>query len=109
MWRTMTFGLRLDFADASAFGGWHPRSPDACGACLSQADLAERADVSRQTLMSIEGGALSIRFADVARLLWVLDDVALQTALASAAQDAVYQEPARTSLPRSKRRGKGEA
>lgn len=76
---------------------------------LSQADLAERADVSRQTLMSIEGGALSTRFADVARLMWVLDDVGLQTALASAAQDAVYQEAARTSLPRSKRRGKGQA
>lgn len=76
---------------------------------LSQADLAERADVSRQTLMAIEGGALSTRFADVARLLWVLDDLALQTALASAAQDAVYQEAARTSLPRAKRRSRGEA
>lgn len=76
---------------------------------ISQADLAARADLSRQTLMAIEAGALSTRFADVARLLWVLDDVGLQTALASAAQDSVYQEAVRTSLPRSKRRGRSEA
>jgi transcriptional regulator with XRE-family HTH domain len=76
---------------------------------ISQADLAARADLSRQTLMAIEAGALSTRFADVARLLWVLDDTGLQAALANAAQDPVYQEAVRTSLPRSKRRGGSEA
>ena len=42
---------------------------------LTQVELAERADISRLTLMSIEAGALTSRFADVARLLWALDDV----------------------------------
>ena len=67
---------------------------------LTQVELAERADISRLTLMSIEAGALTSRFADVARLLWALDDVSLQAALATAAQDAVFQEAARNSLSR---------
>lgn len=73
---------------------------------LSQADLAERADISRQTLMAIEAGALSTRFADVARVLWALDDVSLQRALASAAEDEAYQDAVRSRLPRFKRRAK---
>jgi transcriptional regulator with XRE-family HTH domain len=73
---------------------------------LTQADLAGRADIGRLTVIAIEAGALSTRFADVARLLWVLDDLSLQTALASAAQDAVYQEAARAKLPRFTRRRK---
>ena len=66
---------------------------------LTQAELAERADISRLTLISIEGGALSSRFVDVARLLWALDDVSLQATLATAAQDPAYQEAARSNLP----------
>ena len=50
--------------------------------------------MSRWTLMALEAGALSSRSADIARLLWALDDQALQTALASAAHDPVYQEAA---------------
>lgn len=72
---------------------------------LTQADLAERADMSRLTLLSIEAGALSTRFSDVARLLWALDNVSLQTALADAARDSVYQDAVRAHLPRFKRRG----
>ena len=71
---------------------------------LTQADLSARADISRLTLMAIERGALSSRFAHVARLLWALDDQALQTALASAAQDSVYQEAARALFPKSRKR-----
>ncbi|MFY7941303.1 MAG: helix-turn-helix domain-containing protein [Burkholderiaceae bacterium] len=71
---------------------------------LTQADLAARADMSRLTLMAIEGGSLSSRLADMARLLWALDDQALQTALATAAQDPVYQEAARARFPRSRKR-----
>jgi transcriptional regulator with XRE-family HTH domain len=71
---------------------------------LTQADLAERADISRLTLIAIEGGALSSRFAHVARLLWALDDQALQTALANAAQDPIYQDAARARFPRSRKR-----
>jgi transcriptional regulator with XRE-family HTH domain len=76
---------------------------------LTQAELAERADISRLTLMSIEAGALSSRFADVARLLWALDDVSLQTALATAAQDFAYQEAIRSNLPRFRFRRKKES
>lgn len=68
---------------------------------LTQAELAERADISRLTLMSIEAGALSSRLVDVARLLWALDDLSLQAALATAAEDLTYQEAARNSLPRA--------
>jgi transcriptional regulator with XRE-family HTH domain len=75
---------------------------------LTQAELAERADISRLTLMSIEAGELSSRFADVARLLWALDEFSLQSALATAAQDAAYQEAARSRLPHAlSRRRKG--
>ncbi len=73
---------------------------------LTQADLAARADIGRLTLIAIEAGSLSTRFADVARLLWALDDVSLQAALASAAQDAAYQEAVRAHLPRFIRRTK---
>jgi len=73
---------------------------------LTQADLATRSDISRLTLMSIEAGALSTRFSDVARVLWALDDVSLQTSLASAAQDPAYQDAVRSSLPRFSRRSK---
>jgi transcriptional regulator with XRE-family HTH domain len=73
---------------------------------LTQAELAERADMSRLTLMSIEAGALSSRFADVARLLWALDDVSLQAAMATAAQDPAFQEAARANLPRYSSRRK---
>lgn len=76
---------------------------------LTQAELAERADISRLTLMSIEGGALSSRFVDVARLLWALDDVSLQVAMASAAQDAAFQEAARAKLPRFTSRRKKDS
>ena len=77
---------------------------------LTQAELAERADISRLTLMSIEAGALSSRFVDVARLLWALDDVSLQVAMATAAQDPAYQEAVRSKLPRfSSRRKKDSA
>lgn len=71
---------------------------------LTQADLAQRAELSRATLIEIEKGGLRTRFADVARLLWALDDVALQSALASAAEDPVYQEAVRASLPHFARR-----
>lgn len=75
---------------------------------LTQVELAERADINRLTLMAIEGGALSSRFVDVARLLWALDDVSLQSALASAAQDPAYQDAVRSKLPRfASRRKKG--
>jgi transcriptional regulator with XRE-family HTH domain len=70
---------------------------------LTQADLAERAEISRLTLMAIEAGVLSSRFADIARLLWALDDQSLQ-AMAHAAQDEVYQDAIRSHLPRFKRR-----
>lgn len=73
---------------------------------LTQAELAERADISRLTLMSIEAGALSSRFVDVARLLWALDEVSLQSALATAAQDPAFQEAARSKLPRFSTRRK---
>ncbi|RZL40591.1 MAG: helix-turn-helix domain-containing protein [Rubrivivax sp.] len=71
---------------------------------LTQKELAERAAISRLTLMSIEAGGLSARFADVARLLWALDDVSLQSALADAAQDLTYQDAVRSKLPRFARR-----
>ena len=71
---------------------------------LTQADLAARADISRPTLSAIEAGALSSRFADVARLLWALDETGLQSALASAAQDPAYQEAARAHIPGARRR-----
>jgi len=71
---------------------------------ITQSDLAARADISRPTLSAIEAGALSSRFADIARLLWALDDVSLQTALASAAQDPAYQEAARAHIPLATRR-----
>ena len=73
---------------------------------LTQAELAERADISRLSLIAIEAGALSSRFADVARLLWALDDSSLQAALAAAAQDPMYQEAVRSKLPRFVRRTK---
>lgn len=76
---------------------------------LTQAELAERANVSRLTLMSIEAGALSSRFADVARLLWALDDQSLQAAMATAAQDPAYQEAVRDKLPRFTRRKRDES
>ena len=76
---------------------------------LTQADLAERADISRLTLIAIEAGALSSRFADVARLLWALDDLSLQAALGSAAQDPAYQEAVRSKLPRFASRRKPQA
>ena len=76
---------------------------------LTQAELAERADMSRLTLMTIEAGALSSRFVDVARLLWALDDVSLQSALAAAAQDSAYQEAVRSKLPRFSSRRKKES
>lgn len=72
---------------------------------LTQSELALRAEISRLTLMAIEAGTLSSRFADVARLLWALDEGSLQTALASAAQDLAYQDAARANLPRFARRG----
>ncbi|HSV36116.1 MAG TPA: helix-turn-helix transcriptional regulator [Ramlibacter sp.] len=71
---------------------------------LTQAELAERADMSRSTLIEIEKGGLRTRFADIARLLWALDDMALQSTLASAAEDPVYQEAVRANLPRFARR-----
>lgn len=76
---------------------------------MTQADLAERADISRLTLIGIEAGTLGSRFADVARLLWVLDDQSLQNALASAAQDAAYQDAVRQHLPRFASRRKKAA
>lgn len=76
---------------------------------LTQAELAERAFISRLTLMAIEAGALSSRFADVARLLWALDDISLQSALATAAQDPAYQEASRANLPRFSSRRKKAA
>lgn len=76
---------------------------------LTQAELAERTDMSRLTLMSIEGGALSSRFVDVARILWALDDVSLQAAMATAAQDPAFQEAARANLPRYASRRKKDS
>lgn len=76
---------------------------------LTQAELAKRADMSRLTLMSIEGGALSSRFVDVARLLWALDDVCLQATMATAAQDPAFQEAARANLPRYTSRRKKDS
>ena len=73
---------------------------------LTQAELAERADISRLTVMAIEAGALSSRLVHVARVLWALDDVSLQTALATAAQDPAFQEAARSQLPRMASRRK---
>lgn len=75
---------------------------------ITQVDLAARADISRPTLGAIESGALSSRFADVARLLWALDDSGLQSALASAARDPAYQDAARAHIPGALRR-KGSA
>lgn len=76
---------------------------------LTQTELAARADLSRHTVMAIEIGSLRTRFADVARLFWALDDVVLQTILADASIDAVYQEAARAKFPPSKaRRGSSE-
>jgi DNA-binding XRE family transcriptional regulator len=72
---------------------------------ISQADLAARAQLSRHTLIAIEGGSLRTRFADIARLLWTLDDTTLQGALAVAAQDATYQDAARKGFAPSRRRG----
>lgn len=71
---------------------------------LTQSELAARAELSRATLYEIEKGSLRTRFSDVARLLWALDDSGLQRALASAAEDPVYQEAARRSLPKTARR-----
>jgi transcriptional regulator with XRE-family HTH domain len=71
---------------------------------LTQEELAARADLGRHTVIAIEGGSLRTRFADIARLLWALDDVALQTVLANAAMDPVYQEAARAKFPQSRRR-----
>jgi transcriptional regulator with XRE-family HTH domain len=71
---------------------------------LSQTELAQRAELSRATLYEIEKGSLRTRFSDIARLLWALDDAALQRALASAAEDPVYQEAARQSFPKTSRR-----
>jgi len=71
---------------------------------LTQADLAARAGISRPTLGVIEAGGLSSRFSDIARILWALDDLSLQAALASAAEDPVYQEASRTRMPRATRR-----
>lgn len=73
---------------------------------LTQAELAERSDISRLTLMSIEAGSLSSRFGDIARLLWALDDESLQAALATAAEDPAFQEAARANLPRFSSRRK---
>lgn len=71
---------------------------------LTQAELAQRAEMGRSTLIEIEKGGLRTRFADIARLLWALDDAALQQALATAAQDPVYQDAVRASLLRYMRR-----
>jgi transcriptional regulator with XRE-family HTH domain len=71
---------------------------------LTQAELAQRAELSRATLYEIEKGSLRTRFSDIARLLWALDDLGLQRALASAAEDPVYQEAARQSLLKTARR-----
>lgn len=76
---------------------------------ISQAELAERAELSRATLCEIEKGSLRTRFSDIARLLWALDDSGLQHALASAAEDPVYQEAARASLPKTARRSEAQA
>jgi transcriptional regulator with XRE-family HTH domain len=76
---------------------------------ISQAELAERAELSRATLYEIEKGSLRTRFSDIARLLWALDDSALQHALASAAEDPVYQEAARASLPKTARKPEAHA
>ena len=73
---------------------------------LTQAELAARADLSRHTVMAIEIGSLRTRFADMARLFWALDDTVLQTALADASIDAVYQEAARAKFPPSRARRK---
>lgn len=74
---------------------------------LTQAELAARAELSRTTLFEIERGSLRTRFSDVARILWALDDTALQAALASAAEDPVYQDAIRSGLPRTARRPGG--
>jgi transcriptional regulator with XRE-family HTH domain len=71
---------------------------------LSQTELAQRAELSRATLYEIERGSLRTRFSDIARLLWALDDAGLQRTLATAAEDPVYQEAARNSLPKTARR-----
>jgi transcriptional regulator with XRE-family HTH domain len=71
---------------------------------LSQTELAQRAELSRATLYEIEKGSLRTRFSDIARLLWALDDAGLQRTLATAAEDPVYQEAARNSLPKTARR-----
>jgi transcriptional regulator with XRE-family HTH domain len=71
---------------------------------LSQTELAELAELSRATVYEIERGSLRTRFSDIARLLWALDDSALQRSLASAAEDPVYQEAARTNMPKTARR-----
>lgn len=71
---------------------------------ISQTDLAERAELSRATIGEIEKGSLRTRFSDIARLLWALDDSSLQKALASAAEDPIYQDAVRASFPKTARR-----
>ena len=74
---------------------------------LTQADLALRAEVSRQTVIAVEAGVLSTRFADIARLLWALDDQSLQEVLSSAEQDPAYLEAARDHVLGGKTRREG--
>lgn len=72
---------------------------------ITQADMAERADMSRTTLNAIESGALSTRFSDVARVLWVLDDLSLQKVMSVAEADETYREAAQAALRKSARHG----
>lgn len=65
---------------------------------LLQVDMAKRAIMSVDTLRRIEVGHPSVRFADVARALWALDDQSLMTALATAYDDELM-ESAKKSLP----------
>ena len=65
---------------------------------LLQTDMAQRALMSVDTLRRIEVGHTSVRFADVARALWALDDQSLMTALATLFDDELM-DSAKKSLP----------
>jgi transcriptional regulator with XRE-family HTH domain len=71
---------------------------------LTQVDAAERALCSVDTLQRIEAGRPSVRFSDVARVLWALDDRSLIQALASTDGDEILERALHEALPRRARR-----
>lgn len=71
-----------------------------------QIDMAHRALMSVDTLRRIETGHPSVRFADVARALWALDEQSLMTALKALHDDELIESaknvlPIRVRVPKS--------